>query len=204
MVPAIALGIVVLPWLLYAQSVFGTIVPNTVVVKSGTEGILSFSYLSSSFRTLLQICLSTYLVEMILLATGGILYFSQTWNKVTPYQLHHMVPLLWMFALPGLYLYIQLKGGAPPTSRYLSPIFPVIVLYGFRGLEILLSFIQSRLGRNVRIEFGLILLVTMVTLVQSNIVSYLHYPFSRKNTVFVNLLVRQVDGCMTIPCPVKQ
>ncbi len=116
---------VVVPWLLYAQQAFGTVVPNTVLAK------ISKNYSDTFVRTV-KFFVSFWLFQ----AVGVLMVLTRarlTSLRDPETRRCWFLILAWAVALPAFYL----AGGAPVAGRYLAFGLPSYVIVGTRAWEIL-------------------------------------------------------------------
>jgi hypothetical protein len=128
------------PWFAYAHRTFGTIVPETAEAK----GRLALAGLDlDPLRDVVRAVATTSGLEALLLVAGLIaLALRGPSRRVRsqpdrpPARLavrRHGPALLWLLGLPLLYL----ATGFDVLSRYALPVIPVVVLYGFMALGLL-------------------------------------------------------------------
>ncbi len=140
--------LILLPWLGYAYSSFGSIVPTTLRLKHEFPAPPRVMF-SSTFLGL-KIVGATYLIEICF-----ILYYIVTAKSKLVILRNHFASWGWVIALPLFYT----LGGTVQLSRYLLPVLPLLVIYGFRGLCRFFS--DPKVGRLVarNLVFAAILLI---------------------------------------------
>lgn len=125
---------IVAPWLIYAQSQFGTIIPNTIRAKisaeRGTTLLNTLRYFGSfwgfqALGLLLALALRSRLIPARRGESG-----SLRLSRISRWFL----PVAWSLALPALYV----AGGAV-AGRYLMLGLPAYLLIGVKGWESLLD-----------------------------------------------------------------
>ncbi|WP_157863527.1 hypothetical protein [Mycolicibacterium obuense] len=121
---------VLLPWLLYAKTSFGTIIPNTVTAKMTPNHGLAFEQILRyflSFWLFQAIALVAVLVVTPLrrAAADGLRRSRDRW----------LLPVAWGLALPSFYV----LGGAPVAGRYMMLALPVYLLIGVAAWKVVWS-----------------------------------------------------------------
>lgn len=161
-----------IPWLLVALTMFGTVVPNTALAKSSFEfHIDDFTWtLTDIVKTL---AVSDGLAVGVVLM-GLIVMFGRR-NDVAGYDgedepisnrrylQHNFLPLVWIAALPVLYL----ATNANVISRYLLLITPVIIVYAFGFLWRVLELLRKE-----HLRVLVVVVFTAVVLAQNQFVYY--------------------------------
>jgi len=117
---------VILPWLAYAQSVFGTVVPNTIRAKIGAERGETFL---NTLRYFGSFWVFQALGLLLAVALGG----RALWRRGGASR--WFLPVAWSVALPAFYV----VGGASVAGRYLMLGLPAYLLIGVRAWERLLG-----------------------------------------------------------------
>jgi arabinofuranosyltransferase len=117
-----------LVWCAYAFMQFGRITPNTVAVKAGR--FISPEGIWNSITVVGKILGSTNGPELALIALALIVALA---TKRLPVSLRsfHLAAVGWLVALPALYILRDVQ----VVSRYLVPVIPLAVLYGFLSLR---------------------------------------------------------------------
>ncbi|MFH0777148.1 MAG: hypothetical protein V2A71_00820, partial [Candidatus Eisenbacteria bacterium] len=115
-------------WLTFAYLQFGRMTPNTVAVKAGR--FVTGESLTSGTFTIAKILGSTSGIELLLVAAGlaaalRARRFHASLDNVTP------VAVAWTLLVPAAYVVRDVQ----VISRYLVPIIPLVVLYGFVSLQ---------------------------------------------------------------------
>ncbi len=120
-------GLVQAPWLTYAWSFYGTLVPQTLAAKTA-GGVGPAMFLASLARQAQEI-LATRAVEAFALLALLPALASALWRR----RAEHFLPLGWLVLLPLLYA----VRGVHPISRYLLPLAPVLLFHGWGALAAL-------------------------------------------------------------------
>ncbi len=180
---AVGAGVLLVPWALYAQAVFGHFLPNTVFAKGGAFE-LTPAGLARTVRRVVTIVGATTAVETAL-AVAGVVAALRTAarRRAVPEWLRlGFLPAAWTVALLGLYT----VRSAALVSRYLLPAICWLVIFGFAAVSAWLrrweeerTWDGSRLeGVRIRHAFGdrtrrlLPPVVTALILVQNLVVLY--------------------------------
>lgn len=154
-------SVFVVPWLLFAQMEFGTIVPNTALAKSSfnidAEGIFSVAVAIGK-----TIGTSSVLEVVLLLAVFVVMLRRKEFGELR----EHFVPLVWIVLLIAIYVGTEVN----LVSRYLLLVFPFIIMYGFFGLKKLLEITP----RAARFGLSVALGVCAVILIQNQYVYQTH------------------------------
>ena len=133
-VRAFAYGLVIvavfLPWLVYSELVFGSIVPNTVTAKMGAGRLVALD------RTI-KYFLSFFVFELVAAGACLLLVRHKLWAAVLDrdVQRRWFLPVAWSLTLPAFYI----TGGAPVAGRYLMFGLPAYLLVGLKAWDVLLS-----------------------------------------------------------------
>jgi hypothetical protein len=112
---------VVLPWLIYAQLSFGSIIPNTITAKISGDHLLAATRTAQYFG-------SFWAFQAVVLAVL-LLRAPSTWlaKALRPQDWHPwFLPITWSLVLPAFYI----TGGAPVAGRYLMFGLPFYLLIG--------------------------------------------------------------------------
>ncbi|MBN1504460.1 MAG: hypothetical protein JW952_05300, partial [Candidatus Eisenbacteria bacterium] len=121
-------AVVCLAWFTYAAVKFGAVSPNTVAVKAGR------------FISLARVGEGAYVVAKILGLTNGpelalaacvivaAALSRKAWRRPGAF---HLVAAGWLVLLPAAYVLRDVQ----VVSRYLVPVIPFLVLYGFLSLR---------------------------------------------------------------------
>jgi hypothetical protein len=121
-------ALVIAPWMLYAHATFGHVIPDTAAAK----GRLSLSGLDlDPLSDVAKAVAATSGLEAILVLAAGIVLIAWQERIGRPRLIAHAVPLVWLLGLPLAYV----LAGFDVLSRYVLPVIPVVVLYGFLVLE---------------------------------------------------------------------
>ena len=117
-----------LVWFFYAQMQFGRITPNTVAVKAGR--FISPGRVWEDMIVVGKILGSTNGPEIVLIAIVLIMALAAKRFPGVPNSFH-VSAFGWLVALPALYIARDVQ----VVSRYLVPVIPVAVLYGFLSIR---------------------------------------------------------------------
>jgi arabinofuranosyltransferase len=117
-----------LVWYVFAFMQFGRITPNTVAVKAGR--FISPGRLWESMTVVGKILGSTNSPELALIVIVLIMALA-TKKLAASLSSFHVAAVGWFVALPALYVLRDVQ----VVSRYLVPVIPVAVLYGFLSLR---------------------------------------------------------------------
>ena len=119
-------ALVLLPWLITAFVMFGTIVPNTFGAKSIAEhSLASMIFVAGSE---VKIVAATQAVPILFLIVGGVMAVRRLPWKIVRLE---MFPLFWAVALLVFYIIANVQ----VVSRYLLLILPEIVVFGLWGMK---------------------------------------------------------------------
>ncbi len=166
------------PWLIYAYSTFGTIVPNTALAKAGMGFHLddftwTFTDIAKTLAVSDGITIAVVLIGVFALARQGqsiLVSPGLTGNpkEETPisnarWLESHFLPLAWLVGLPLLYVFTN----ANVISRYLLLVVPIIVVYAFAVLWRALA-----MWRRENLRFVLGLGLTAILMGQNQFVFY--------------------------------
>ncbi len=126
LLPAAVFAALILPWLIYSYSYFGTLVPNTLAAKSGHH--FDLRELWNSTVGIAKIIGGTQLMSFTLMVVCLGVVLSKAG-----------IQSLWEVAFPVVWVLLLLVGyivqDVQVVSRYLLPITPFIILYAFWGLK---------------------------------------------------------------------
>ena len=147
---------VLTPWLIFSYVQFGTVIPNTLLAKSGTFSLPGvFETLIESFRVLSV----TQLIPLLLLIVGVVeAWRSPQWKA----RRVELFPLLWVAVLFFGYAVQNVQ----VVSRYLLPVVPFIIVYGLWGLKRITESWQLPTHRSIQV----LLFVTILTVFQNQVV----------------------------------
>ncbi len=114
------------PWLAYALSFYGTVWPATLSAKTaGGSGLVVFvESLARQAQVLAPRAVEAFALLALLPPLAAAL-----WRR----RAEHFLPLAWLLLVP---LAFALRG-VHPISRYLLPLTPVLILYGWGALAAL-------------------------------------------------------------------
>jgi hypothetical protein len=120
-VPAL---VVLGPWLVYAGSFYGALVPATLAAKTipGPRLVVFGALLVQAARAVA----ATRGVELVVCAALVVVLGRAALSR----RSEHFVPLLWLVGLPVAYA----ARGVAPLSRYLLPAFPLLIAYAWGAL----------------------------------------------------------------------
>ena len=142
------------PWLAYALTFYGTLWPATLSAK--TAGGTGVDVFFISLLRQAQALLPPRAVEAFaLLALLPPLAFT-LWRR----RAEHFLPLAWLVVVPLAYA----LRGVHPISRYLLPLSPVLIFYGWGALAALAAAERRHPGRAVAILVGALALSLGVNL----------------------------------------
>jgi len=155
-------AVVVLPWLVYAQSSFGTVVPNPALVKSDMGLPLLEDFLLGLKRTALIIGGSNGIEVLVLLAGLG---FITRRRFVLSGETVRRGGLLFIWAIfPAL---VYLSRGVFISSRYLLIGIPPLTLGAFFLLDVFASGSGARVWGRMRTVIAAVMIVQQLTLTYS-------------------------------------
>lgn len=123
--------IVIIPWLVTSYKIFGTIIPNPVLVKA----IYSYKFHDFIYelKRLFIIWCSGNIIEFCLIIIAIILFIMKYRLDKSKYLQSlkpHLLILGWIIGLPLSYLIRHVN----VSDRYLLIIIPFVTIYGFVGL----------------------------------------------------------------------
>ena len=127
---AIVAGIVVAvqaPWWAYALRLYGTLVPATLAAK--TAGGVGPAVFGQSLLLQAKQLGVTRGIEVLAILFLLPALFRSTWVR----RAEHFLPLAWLLGVPLLYA----ARGVYPISRYVLPLSPVLLFYGWGALAAL-------------------------------------------------------------------
>ncbi len=171
---------VTLPWFIFAKITFDTFVPNTALAKATLGmGIADYSWtITDLFKTIFITDAGTFLIftaGLILILIKNKNFYKTIENifeePANEWIRKHFVPLSWVVTLCGLYIVTQ----ANIISRYLLLIIPVIILYSFVFLSIIMR--QLNFGK---ILFHVLFLFTLTIMMQNQYIYNIHIKPSIK------------------------
>ena len=156
-------ALVLVPWFAYALRTFGTIVPETAEAK----GRLALAGLDlDPLRDVARAVATTSGLEALLAVAGLVALATQgPWRRDRMALRRHGPALLWLACLPLLYL----ATGFDVLSRYALPLIPVVVLYGFLGLGVLIR-------RERALSLSASLLAALVVIQNAAVLARFVYP----------------------------
>lgn len=132
------------PWLLYAASFYGTLSPATLAAKTaaGVNGAILVQSLVLQAKELLATRAVEVLAILVLLPPLA----RALWHR----RNEHFLPLAWLIGVPLVYA----VRGVHPISRYLLPLAPVLVFYGWSALAALAATERERARRGGLVLVG--------------------------------------------------
>ena len=114
-------------WLLFARFYFGTFWPNTLSAK--TAGGIGWEYVLDTARRQVGIVGASDAALAAALFAALVFGGGRMWPSRP--QAQRLLPWVWVFALPVLYV----MRGVPVVSRYLVPMLPVLAWLAWRSVE---------------------------------------------------------------------
>ena len=168
--PGIAVS---LAWFSYAFVRFDSIAPNTVAVKAGR--FISLARTGEGAYVVTKILGLTNAPELLLAAC--VILSAVLWRRAVRLPgAFHLAAVGWLVLLPGTYVLRDVQ----VVSRYLVPVIPLLVLYGFLAMR----YGAERLGlsrtRVHQFAFGLATVCVTLNLSVLALVAYPHtHSFSR-------------------------
>jgi hypothetical protein len=156
-------GALILPWLLYASSVFGTPVPNTALGKAGWN--LSPGDLLATFSDAVKTLLAADAVAVLVFLGAGFLLFMRFRRGADAGRDAGRAEYVSRQSLPGIVwvaglLLLYVVSGTNVVSRYLLMTSPLITIYAFFFLYELLAASPWRRGASA----GVIVLTALIML----------------------------------------
>lgn len=140
---------IILPWLVYAQIAFGTIVPNTAIGKATFS--LSFQTILAQLKKIGETLVFSSIIEILFSALMVYIAFTKKLFK------EYSLLILWVVGLPTLFIITD----SDIISRYLLIITPVLTLLAVSAL--------SRISLNSK---TVPLAITLFILFQSQFIFY--------------------------------
>jgi hypothetical protein len=172
-----ASAVVLVPWLAYSLATFGTLLPHTAEAK----GRLDLKRVGiDPLLDVIRGIAATSGVEMILIGAALVFWLGRTARGRTPVALEwrrHGVALLWLAGLPLVYVATAFD----VLSRYVLPLIPVVVLYGFVALTHLIP------GRALRPAAAALLAIVLLQNVL--VLKFVVYPHTHRFS-------RGVEDCL--------
>lgn len=154
----VVLGVLA-PWAIYAMEAFGQFFPNTAYAKAGTFELAPAEVVRIAIREAKILGASSGL-EMLLVALAGVGALIMAPGRVYDWVRQNFVPVSWLIALPALYA----VRGSVLVSRYLLPVVPVLLCFGFTALGYLIVKSRRSLRLRKRAPFALLALVVVQNL----------------------------------------
>lgn len=142
------------PWLAYAASTYGTLVPATLAAKTagGTGPVVFVESLVRQGQEFVPRGIEGIALLALLPPLAATL-----WHR----RAEHFLPLAWLVGVPLVYA----LRGVHPISRYLLPLFPVLLLYGWSALAALAASERRHPGRAYTVLAGALSLSLSINLV---------------------------------------
>ncbi len=144
------------PWLLYAASFYGTVMPATLAAK--TAGGVGPAVFGLSLLRQAQEMAAARGVEIVAFAALLPLFAGALWRR----RAEHFLPLFWLVGVPLLYA----LRGVHPISRYLLPLTPVLVCYAWGALAAVAAWER----RHVRLAATRLVVVALLALALDGVV----------------------------------
>jgi len=132
--------IVLLPWLVFSYTEFGTLIPNTVIVKSGGHLDLSPATMWSVISRIIQFYLPSNGIHWLAIILLGVWQLFRHGLSSGNRPVHVALT----FALPILYFVNGLRHGTEIAFRYAAPAIPILILLGSISLDRLVSLGRTR------------------------------------------------------------
>jgi len=189
--------VVMVPWFAFAWYSFGTIVPNTVMIKSvlvappvssihacvsSVVRLMVFYGVSNSVELLGVVMVMGIVVVQ---ALGRI--FRRPAEPLSSVGRLREIPLpVWglLLVIPGIYFINQARGGENISYRYGVPALPMLVILGWLGIEAGHERLKSQLGRKC-----LIVGLAAILCLSNMLLSVLHFPFLRRSVQYMELVL---------------
>ena len=170
--------VVLLPWLVYAYMHFGTVIPNTVIIKAGGHLNLQMSSIVSSFSRITLFYLPSNGIHLL----GILLYcFARSTKRVSTLDLG-LTHWLLVFSLPAIYFVNALSGGTDISYRYAAPTLPIIILVG--------SLCIDKVAASWKTHKNAILVAAALLIVVGNVsLSIVHWPFLKESVNYVETVL---------------
>lgn len=143
-------GLIVVPWIVFSVSSFGSFLPNTLGAKTFEE--ITVGSLVYVLLTEFQILGATQGLMGLLLGAGLVIALKRSgWKKVRL----EAFPVFWIVGLLLFYVVSNVQ----VVSRYLLLIIPFVILYGVWGLRQILEGWSANSSKT-RLAFALMLFVS--------------------------------------------
>ena len=159
-------------WFGYAFVTFGVISPNTVAVKAGR--FISFADAARGVVVIGKILGLTNAPELVL--TAFVVVAALLRRRLLRPDAFHLAAAGWLVLLPAAYVLRDVQ----VVSRYLVPVIPFVVLYGFLSLRSAAGLFGVRPARVRRLILALAAVCVVLNLCVLAFVAYPHtHSFSR-------------------------
>ena len=164
---------VCLAWFGYAFATFGAISPNTVAVKAGR--FISLANVGSGAYVVAKILGLTNAPELVL-AACVVAAAALSRTAVRRPSAFHAAAVGWLVLLPAAYVLRDVQ----VVSRYLVPVIPLLVLYGFMALRQAAGLLKPSPALARRLVLGMAAVCVGINLCVLAFVAYPHtHSFSR-------------------------
>ena len=147
------------PWALYSLTTFGQFFPNTAYAKAGTFELAPSEVVRLLVREAKILGASNGLEGLLALAGAVVILAARRTSRLS-WLRRNFLPLSWLVALPALY---ALRGSVL-VSRYLLPVVPVLICFGFAALGLLIVKSHRPLRMRKRAPFVLLAIVVVQNL----------------------------------------
>ncbi len=171
--------VVILPWLIYAQMNFNSIVPTTVLIKTGHH--LDIINVFEAIIRVSSFYLSNSLIELFL-GIAFVLYIVQ--KKITINNAM-LLRIGIVVGIPVIYLVNQSIGGESISYRYAAPTIPIIIFSSYKYLDYLVS--KNKWHSAIRYRVMLVSLL-LIILLPNLWLSMKHAPYLIKSNNYLNVL----------------
>ena len=160
-------------WFSYAFMTFGVISPNTVAVKAGR--FISLAATAQGAYVIAKILGLTNAPELVLVAFV-VLAAVLSHRAARRPDAFHLAATGWLVLLPAAYVLRDVQ----VVSRYLVPVIPLLVLYGFLSLRRAAGLFGATRARVRRLILGLGAVCVVLNVCVLAFVAYPHtHSFSR-------------------------
>ncbi len=188
-----------LAWFSYAFVRFGAVSPNTVAVKAGR--FISLANTGEGAYVVAKILGLTNAPELIL-AACVILTAVLSRTAARRPGAFHLAAVGWLVLLPAAYVLRDVQ----VVSRYLVPVIPILVLYGFLSIRRVAGMLVPLQARVHRLAFGLAAVCVGLNLCVLGFVAYPHtHSFSgdmRQSLIFLGKwFARNTPADATVALP---
>jgi arabinofuranosyltransferase len=151
---------VIIPWIIYARSVFGTFIPNTMLGKVGFNFSLHESY--TTFVDVLQTLAVTDGIAIIIIAIFALKMLFKKSVGAENSIIHKLIELFrnnfLLFGWSLVVLLFYILSDTNVVSRYLLLIIPVLIIYGFYFLY---GYLKTKYDERY-VYFGIFMLTAFV------------------------------------------